>query len=440
MKKLISVMTITAILCANTIQLNANSISEIRRKTEEVKQNINILNQQLEQLNKDAEKTETDLHIVEVERDDIMNEIYRLDMNIITVENRLEELDTQLDETQEKLTISEEELEQAQTEKDHQYQTTKKRIKYMHENGSIGYLDVLLNFNNFSDLLTRIDNINNIITYDNEVLEKMKLTEENIALKILEIETEKKTIEALTQEQENNKHSLEESKNQKKQVQAKLEEDIKEYEKRLEQMEKDDKEITAIIQSAEEEAKKLAAEEARLIAEEEARKREEARKKAEEARRKAALEEAKRNAQSSNSNNTPVYTGGTLGWPLPGYYVGQGDSGYGSRISPITGKQEVHRGIDVPAPRGTKVLAAESGTVITAKYLNSYGYAVIIDHGNGLSTVYAHNSKLLVTEGQTVSRGQAISQVGSTGDSTGNHLHFEVRVNGNYTNPFPYLN
>ncbi len=115
-------------------------------------------------------------------------------------------------------------------------------------------------------------------------------------------------------------------------------------------------------------------------------------------------------------------------------------SEFGYRCHPITGVWGGHGGIDIGKPKGTPVYASLSGTVTVSQYSSSYGYFVMIDHGNGLETLYAHNSKLLVSVGQTVIAGEKISEVGSTGDSTGNHLHFEVRENGTRVNPRNYLN
>ena len=153
---------------------------------------------------------------------------------------------------------------------------------------------------------------------------------------------------------------------------------------------------------------------------------------------KKAGDEIKRLTALSNR----VYGGGKLEWPLPGRsYI---SSPYGYRKDPISGQANTfHSGIDIPAPTGTKVIAAADGKVIQSRYVGGYGNTVIIDHGkeNGktISTLYAHNSKLLKKEGAIVQRGEGIAQAGSTGYSTGPHVHFEVRINGNHTNPIPYV-
>ena len=126
-----------------------------------------------------------------------------------------------------------------------------------------------------------------------------------------------------------------------------------------------------------------------------------------------------------------------MAWPAPQYT--RISSYFAGRIDPITGKKSNHGGLDLAAPGGSPILAANSGTVIIAGYHYSYGNYVVIDHGGGVSTLYGHSSKLLVSRGQKVSRGQQIAKVGTTGRSTGNHLHFEVRINGQRVDPLPYI-
>ena len=114
-------------------------------------------------------------------------------------------------------------------------------------------------------------------------------------------------------------------------------------------------------------------------------------------------------------------------------------SDYGYRIDPVTGERKLHKGVDIQMPSGTPICAVGSGTVTTARYSTSYGYHIIVDHGAGLQTLYAHCSELLVTVGDEIAQGQYIGRVGSTGDSTGCHCHFEVRVNGQCVDPMGYL-
>ncbi|MGC8734169.1 MAG: murein hydrolase activator EnvC family protein [bacterium] len=138
--------------------------------------------------------------------------------------------------------------------------------------------------------------------------------------------------------------------------------------------------------------------------------------------------------QSLNTNLR--YTGGRLFWPTTSSLI---TSYFGYRVHPIYGTTRFHSGIDIGAPYGAPIYAAENGKVILASWYDGYGYCIIIDHGDGVSTLYAHCSSIIVKQGQYVSKGQVIGYVGSTGNSTGPHLHFEVRINGNPVNPFNYL-
>ena len=131
------------------------------------------------------------------------------------------------------------------------------------------------------------------------------------------------------------------------------------------------------------------------------------------------------------------YIGGTLAWPVPGYT--RISSEYGMRVHPITGVYKLHTGTDIVAPIGADFIAANDGIVTKAEMTPAYGNMVIIDHGGGISTLYAHGSQILVQVGQTVKRGDPVLKVGSTGYSTGAHAHFEVRINGVTTNPIPYI-
>lgn len=162
--------------------------------------------------------------------------------------------------------------------------------------------------------------------------------------------------------------------------------------------------------------------------------------KLEDAQRKALEEEKRKNQESGKGNGSSgnKYTGGKFLWPVPS--SSRLSSYYGSRIDPITGvKGAFHTGLDIPAPKGSAILAAADGTVIMATVNGGFGKCVKISHGSGVVTLYGHCNELLVTAGQQVKKGDLIARVGTTGRSTGNHLHFEVQINGKHTDPMPYL-
>jgi murein DD-endopeptidase MepM/ murein hydrolase activator NlpD len=130
------------------------------------------------------------------------------------------------------------------------------------------------------------------------------------------------------------------------------------------------------------------------------------------------------------------YIGGNMKWPTPGYT--NVVSPYGRRLHPILKKYKMHTGIDIDAPSGASIIAANSGTIIIAGWRSGYGNTVVIDHGGGITTLYAHCSKILVKVGDHVAAGKVIAKVGSTGLSTGAHLHFEIRVNGDTVDPLKF--
>ena len=131
------------------------------------------------------------------------------------------------------------------------------------------------------------------------------------------------------------------------------------------------------------------------------------------------------------------YTGGKFAWPVPS--SGRITSNYGYRVHPVHKTKKFHSGLDIGAPYGTDIVAAADGTVTLATVNGGYGKCIIINHGSGISTLYGHNSSLLVSSGAKVTRGQVIAKAGSTGVSTGPHCHFEVRINGATTDPLQYL-
>jgi len=156
-------------------------------------------------------------------------------------------------------------------------------------------------------------------------------------------------------------------------------------------------------------------------------------------RQEAAMDEQSKQIEKDilAAQRAVEYAGGEMLWPAPGNYTVT--SNFGGRADPITGVWSSHGGTDIRAPYGASIVAANSGVVIFSGWHYSYGNYTIVDHGGGIATLYAHCSKLLVSKGQAVSRGEQIALVGSTGYSTGNHLHFEVRINGVRTQPMDYL-
>lgn len=388
MKKFKTVLIALIIAVTNiSVTFAAKSISELNKEKEKIAEN--------------SKEAKEELKKTQEEKSDVLKEVESLDAELTVVEEEVERINSLLTETEKKLKQNEAALEKAQEESDRQYKTLKKRIRTMYENGNIGYLQVVLEADNFSDMLRRVDYVNYIMEYDREIFENLEATEAFIQKTVNEIKDEKEILENLKKEQETKSVELEKKRKEKTSLVAQLSNDEARYMQQLNDFEKADKEVTNLIIQAEMAAK----------------------------------------ATESDPSSNKVYpvSGGSLQYPVPAYRGYNYNSPYGYRTSPIRGGSEFHTGVDLKATMGCDVVAAESGKVIFSAINGGYGKCVIIDHGNGMSTLYAHNSKLVVSVGQTVQRGQVIAKAGTTGYSTGVHVHFEVRLGGKHTNPAPYI-
>ncbi len=397
-----------------------------------------------------AEKQKTEQKIAELEalKGDTQAYIRELDMQLLQLADELDQLETDIAAKQAEVDETTAHLAEAEQTEREQYEAMKLRIQYMYEKGDSSYLDMLLSSGSMSELLNRAEYIQEISVYDRDMLEKYKAIVADIAATKAKLEEELQQLEDLKTQTEAKQQSVlmlvdEKNKelanlNSQLETQAELragyEADLAETNARIAQMEEE-------IRKAEEEARRRAEEEARRKAEEEARRKAEeaarAREGAGEASGQAVDAPKDTEKKSSSSSSSGSKATGSLSWPLPASdYV---TSGFGHRESPTAGASSNHQGIDIGASTGSSITAADGGTVITASYSSSAGNYVVISHGNGLSTVYMHCSKLLVSEGDTVSKGQTIAKVGSTGYSTGPHLHFGVRKNGSYVDPTDYV-
>ena len=324
---------------------------------------------------------------------------------------------------------AEEELVNAKVDEQNQYESMKKRIKFLYENGNEAYLEMILEAKSFADLVNKADFVKQMSEYDRNMLTEYQQTQQTIADKQVQIEKEYKQIEQLQAQTQEQKESVEAISAEKEKEYQAYQSQIKESETLAAQVEEEIEAQETIIANLE------AAAARKRKAEEEAK-----------AKAKAAAAAAAASSKSSASQSTDttdtsasssVSASGFV-WPCPSST--RVTSEYGYRIHPLTGTKKMHNGIDIGASTGTPIVAAASGTVAAASYNSSMGNYVMIDHGDSLYTVYMHCSAFNVSAGDTVSAGSTIAFVGSTGNSTGPHLHFSVRLNGSYVNPWNYVN
>lgn len=328
--------------------------------------------------------------------------------------SKLEKIAKQMSKTEEKIETKQDEIEEAegqlsdaQAQEDDQYESMKKRIRYMYETNNADYLELLFTSDSISEMLNKAEYISTIEGYDREMLNKYQQIR-------MEIEEKEKALEKEFEELQTLKDDLTSKQDE---VQELLKQNSLDLEDVKSELSDNAEELQKLLKQADEE-----------------------RKKAEEARQaKLAAQQAASSGSSSSAAEAgpSVSSGsGTFTNPCPGARI---TSTFGYRRAPTAGASSYHQGVDMAIGAGSPVYAASSGKVVSTGYNGVEGNNITVNHGNGLVTKYKHLSKIYVSSGQSVSRGQNIGAVGSTGVSTGPHLHFEVRVNGTAVNPLNYF-
>ena len=317
---------------------------------------------------------------------DLNKEIKALEGNIATLNLEISELGASINLTQERINNAVVQLDQVEADIAEQQKSLGDRLAAMYMNGNVGFIDVLLGSNSISDLMTNIDRVQMVYEQDKQMLEDLKVQQQVI-------QAQRDYLDEL-------RADLQASQDTEKEKKALLDADKAEVADKKAAVAQDNKALEEQLDTLNAEANALVAEILKL-------------------------------------QGNGEFIGGDFTWPAPG--VSRVTSEFGNRFHPIFKKNKLHTGLDIGAPTNTTIVASNAGTVIKAGWNNSYGYMVMIDHGGGIVTLYAHNSSLIVKAGDVVAKGQAISKSGSTGNSTGPHLHFEVRVNGQYVNPRDYV-
>ena len=341
---------------------------------------LNNKNKQKEQLQEELNQSKKDLEAAE-------KELNALDQKIYQAGVELNQLTGELNETKAEIVKGLEELEQLKKDIEKQNDDLNARLRSMYKNGDVGMLSVVFGSSSMSDVLTNMDMVQRIYNADAELL---KSIQEQYDL----VDAQNRKLEALKVQLEEQQAVIAEKK-------SALEADEAEARARRNALQADADSLQKQYDAVKKEAD--------------------------------SISETIKVLQSQNTQ----YIGGAMCWPSQAST--RITSPFGWRYLSLLGGRNYHTGVDIGAAGGTNILAANSGKVIKAGWNNSYGYMVMVDHGGGIVTLYAHSSKLLVKTGDVVTRGQAIALIGSTGMSTGNHLHFEVRVNGAYQNPLNYI-
>lgn len=353
----------------------AGEIEDQQKKLQDVGQQINRQKNNIDQAKK-KEKT-------------IMGQLQDIEQSIIRTENEIKSLGERIAFLEGDIAKTEKDIAKAEAELAEQSDILSERMVFIYEEGDLTYLQVLLAATDINDFLTRFDMLNLIVEQDLELIESINEQRKALDEKKATLEAGRKELLAAQQNQKDKKDILGGEQDQKSVVLNSVQKEKKAYEQALKELEQASREIEAMI-------KKL---------------------------------------QSSGSGaqlGTGTYT-----WPAPSCKIIT--SPYGMRYHPILKVRKLHTGMDIGASQGSAIVAADSGEVIYAGWMSGYGQVTIIDHGKGMSTLYAHQSAFLANVGAQVEKGQTIGKVGSTGWSTGPHLHFEVRVNGSPVDPTAYV-
>lgn len=338
---------------------------------------------------------------LKAQKADLNKYIASLDKTMSDLESKIDAYEDLIIQKEADLQVKELELQAAEETEAEQYDSMQKRIQYMYESGESSYIEVLFQAESFASMLNRAEYVEQIASYDNQLLHEYMMQKDYIALCKESLEQEKITLNESKAAFEQEKENLETIRKQKKNDLAAYEDDIALTQASIKELEEDLKYQTDLIASLE---KEITDEQYAIL---------------------------------KANGITLGYDGSGFANPAPSYTVIT--SNFGWRSDPFTGLKAYHNGIDMAAAKGTPIVAAYTGIVGEAGYNSSMGNYIYIEHGDGLRTIYLHASKLYVKKDDVVIKGETIAAVGSTGRSTGPHLHFSVRLNGEYVSPWDYL-
>lgn len=403
MRKFIKIMSIILIICSlsctifaetdqiNNITTENTTTNTVTNETTDKKEKLTLDELKLKKSEIDSQITKSSekIEYIEGELSTLLVKVEELNSKIKTKKAEIELLSSQEAVLKNEIEIVQEELNIANTNYLKQKKIAEERLVAMYEMGETTYLDVMLNSKGIKDFISKYYLVSEIATTDKELLENVNKIKVNVENTKAILETKKEELSLARSNREKTSIALENMNivlsnymTQLSSEELTLHNNIEQYNTEIENIER---EILTL----------------------------------------------------SLANVGSEYIGGTMAWPVPGYT--RITSSYGMREHPITGVYKLHSGVDIGAPRGTSFVAANDGIVTKAEYNTAYGNMVIVDHGGGISTLYAHGDEISVEVGQTVKRGEEVLKVGTTGYSTGYHAHFEVRINGQTVEPLDYI-
>lgn len=375
MRRLITIILILIITCSLCICVHAQDLTELQEQSSQLTQAIDESNNRLQ--------------AVQDELSTNMQELQELDSQIAQSQNELNNINTDINDLMKQITENEEKLNKTQAEFDKIQDLLDARIIKMYETPKFEFLQVILASKNATEFLSTYYAMKELAEYDKELLDTVRKQKEEIETTKKILAEKKRQVVASKQTQQKKTQVLANTKTMRQYYISKLSTEEQELQAKID-------DYNNQVETIEAEIKLMAL-----------------------------------NSVSAD------YIGGALTWPIPGYNTITSE--FGMRVHPITGAYKLHTGTDIGAPMGADFVAMGKGVVTKASMTPAYGNMVIIDHGGGVQTLYAHGSEILVQVGQEVEAGTPVLKVGSTGYSTGPHAHFEIRINGQPVNPMDYL-
>lgn len=405
------------------------------KSSKDIQKEIDDQNERQQSAEEEKRQLEKEIADMESDKKDALSYLKSLDDKQQELSERMQDNREGIQSAKKKVKQLRREKKKAAAEKKKQYDTMKKRIKYMYENGSEGYLELLAGSRSLSELFNRAEYVTKVSSYDRNLLRGFQKLQRQIQKAEDEIQ---KNLKTLT----NRRESLQVEESSMNHLMAKKEQEVKRVQNLLDNKSDALKDTEVLLASQEEELERMMAAQRAAAEREEAARQAQAKKEKQDKRDSQSKSPGKKNdgdhnaATSAPNSQRPGSTGGYC-WPLA--VSGRISSYFGNRTSPTAGASSYHKGIDISVPVGTGILAAKDGLVVTAAYSSTAGNYVAISHGGGIYTYYMHCSSLNVSVGQQVAKGQKIAQSGNTGISTGPHLHFAVFAGGSYVNPLNYV-